>query len=660
MKLSFKKQFFIPLLVIITCLGFFIRLQVCRELAANDKQVVSPSVYTDMYTYKLYSEQILKGEYKRDFYYQPFYYAVFLPAIKQIFGFGVWPVIIFQCVISALTIWFSSISSAMLWGRRSAVVTALFLAFLSMLILYTPYHLIATLQAFWVSLICYLILKELEYERKQHNSKTTTTSCIHWGLIGFVVSLGILTRGNIWFFVPGIVLAWILNKINQTNRIEKTSKITLKASLPIVLFLVMIILPQIPFSWKNTQLKGKFCGPSTAAGAVLSLGNTPESPPGGRDAGTGPGPMEYPETCLYWNGNAEKVSVEKRIWSWICREPLAFVELQWRKMLLFWDRREIPNNIAAEHQGFKSPTWLILGLIPMDSVVTPMGKIPFIFNNIIPTTILLLVFSLAGIFLLIVNTWNFSYCQGSGAKTFFPGLLRHLRGHIGQYLIFYFIVAYWLGTAAFYILARFRVPVYPMLAIFAGAFINQLFSAMTRRKKITAIMFCLLSAFILVNYGYDFYRYNVESKVMNMVRPNGVVSPLDEELLILDNGPFSFGSWQPIELKENMQLTKIFSIPPMSGEFNNAKVLVELVWEVPGTAVIGINGKKYILKEKKPIKKAYEFPMPVSENMEIAIVPYKIDARIFAIMDMQRNYHRTTVNGKDPGAELVCKLNLSK
>ena len=654
-KLKSKKRFFIPLLVTITFLGFLIRVQVCRELEKNDPQVTNPSVYTDMYTYKLYSEQILKGEYKRDFDYQPFYYAVFLPPIKQFFGFGIWPVILIQCLLSALAIWFASLSSAMLWGRKSGVVTALFMAFLSMLILYTPYYLIATLQSFWVALIAYLLLKYLKFERT-HKTVKSMSSCMRWGFLGFIVSLAILTRGNIWFFVPGIVLAYLLIKFTNRGGDKKSFPSICQALFPLVLFVLMVILPQIPFAWKNTEITGKLCGPSTAAGKVLSLGNTPEAPPGGRDAGTGHGPMEYPATCYAWAATAEKISVPKRMWNWFCQEPLAFCELQFRKMLLFWDRREIPNNIAVEHQGLKSPTWLATGLIPADSVVTPRGKMTFITHNIIPSTIALLVFSVAGMFLLICRLIKYSCWKGRSIKCFVLSLCKHIHSHVGQYLILYFIIAYWLGTAAFYILARFRVPIYPLLAIFAGFFINEIFNKVSKKRKIIPIFSIMVLAFVFVTFGYDFYRYKLESGIMRIARPNGVVSLLDEELYMMDNGPFSFGSWQPVELRENVPLVKDFSVPDVPGDWYKAKLIIDLVWDVPGRAIIEINGKKYVLKEDKPIKKAYEFPVTFSKKMHITIIPRKLDCRLYAIADFQRDYQRSTVNGQNLGGEFVCKL----
>jgi hypothetical protein len=74
------------------------------------------------------------------------------------------------------------------------------------------------------------------------------------------------------------------------------------------------------------------------------LGNTPESPPGGRNPGYA-GPMEYPPTYGMWmnKSNRQKITVPQRIINWFIEQPAAYLELSFRKLLLFWDYREIPK-----------------------------------------------------------------------------------------------------------------------------------------------------------------------------------------------------------------------------------------------------------------------------------------------------------------------------
>lgn len=647
-----RKKWFFPALLIICGIAFLIRLQVCRELKNADSQVVNPSVYTDMYTYKDYSEKIVKGQYDKTFYYQPFYYAVFLPVIKKVFGFNVWPVMLCQILISIATIWLSGMMSARLWGRASGIITALLLTFSSIMILYVPYYLIATLQAFWVTLIAFLSLTYLDYELTEN--KTFSKSIFNWGVLGFFIGIGILTRGNIWFFLPGIIFSVLFFRIKYTQKGQSW----FKKLFPVFFLLVMMILPQIPFALENTIITGKLCGPSTAAGAVLSLGNTPESPPGGREAGMGPGPMEYPKTFTYWNAEAENIPVYKQMWSWFCREPLAFCELQLRKMLLFWDRREIPNNIAVEYQGIISPTWRITGLVPVWEMKIERGPSKrYIVMNLIPFSLTLLVLGLAGTLYLFFKIFRKTALEKKTEllKVYFNRIAAHLK----IYLLLYFIIAYWLGTAAFYILARFRLPVLPLLAVFAGGFLHSIIWSFKNDRPSMRKLIALVLAVIIVGFGYDYYRNVMEAQILKKVRPDGVVSPMGKDLLLMDNGPFSFGAWRFFELKQNMSIEKAFSLPDLQ-HGDKVRFMVNIFWDVPGRMILEVNGEKVELKEEKQVKKLYEFSIPKEDAGNISLKATDMDCRAFMMLDYQRNYGRTSIDGINPEAELVSQLLFSE
>jgi len=642
-----KKHFF-PVLIIISCLAFLLRIEVCRELLQKDVQVSRPSAVTDMATYKTMSEQIAKGGFNEEYYYQPFYYAVFLAAIKKVFGLGIWPVMLMQSLLGALTVWLGGICSARLWGRRAGLISAILLAFSGMLIFYTPYHLIATLQAFWVVLIAFLAVETLKRGK-----------LYLWGILGFIVSLGILTRGNIWFFVPGLLLAALfsgLQKVRQPAQLSidnypnhsagqgdscqsLTEKIPpeggtltgkfVKAFLAAGFFLLLVILPQLPFALRNTQIKGKLTGPSTAAGAVLALGNTPEAPPGGRDPGTGPGAMEYPQIYYAWGREVAEVGIFQRIWRWFAREPLAFLELQFRKLLLYWSYVEIPNNIAWEHQGIRSPVLRNCGLVS------------------------------SGLLMVLAWVWFLRYFYRSFSRGFVYVKNRFLHPQ-AKCLLLFFILAYWLATAAFYILARFRVPSLPLFAIFAGAALD-LGIRLTQRRAwggIARMLVPLLLSLFLVYPAFDIYRYACEAKVMRLVRRDGTRCMLDKgQVIYLDNGPMSFGSWRPIDLSEGQVIVKEFPLreDDITGK-KTAKFALPLFWQIPGKAVLKFNGREIELTNEKPGLKQHEFDIDLPPDGKVLIAPLRLDCKLAVIMDGQRNYGRTQADGKTVPVELVCRL----
>lgn len=610
-----RKHFYI-LLIVLAGAGFLLRMQVCRELLDSDSQVSRPSAGTDMATYKELSERIMSGKYDEAFYYQPFYYAVFLPLVHKIMGQGIWPVMAVQSFLSALTVFFAALCSAKLWGKRAGVVTAFLVAFSAVLVLYTPYHLIEVLQAFWVTVILYCSLAAWR------SGKT-----FHWAVVGFLVSLSILTRGNIWFFVPGLFAAACFSGFagKFSGNMARRRQFMLKL-IPAFVFMIMVILPQLPFVLRNSHIAGRLSGPSTASSAVLALGNTPEAPPGGRNPGSGPGPMEYPETYYSWMEKDKEVPVSRKIFEWFKEEPAAFLELQFRKMLLFWDYREIPNNIAFEYQGEKSSALKKIAIVP---------------------TSIIMAMALACLF-------HYLFLH---AKSGFRRFGKHPR----LLICFYLIVSFFLATSAFYILARFRLPSVPLLAVGAGGFSGVLIVNMRRlawhRIAMESAIPLLLGLFIVFS-AYDLYRYSFESQVMRLVRPLGIRSELQKnKILYMDNGPLSFGSWTPFELKEGQTVKKIFSLrDSLDGKI--AKFAFPIICEIPGKLKIEVNGNTQSFDLKKGMnEKIFEFPMAVSDP-QVLVRTVFLDCKAYFILDYQRDYGRTEVDGKKTSAELVSKLYL--
>jgi hypothetical protein len=450
---------------------------------------------------------------------------------------------------------------------------------------------------------------------------------VHWAITGFLVSLSILTRGNIWFFVPGLLAAACFSGFagKFSGNMPHLKQCMLKA-MPALVFMIMVVLPQIPFALRNSHISGRLSGPSTAAGAVLALGNTPEAPPGGRNPGSGAGPMEYPETYYAWMGKSKETPVTGRIFEWFREEPAAFLELQFRKMLLFWDYHEIPNNIAFEYQGEKSSTFKNFAVVPT-SLIMAMA-LGFFFHYL-----------------------------SSLAKSGF----RRVGKHPQPLIFFYLIISFFLATAAFYILARFRLPSVPLLAVGAGGFSGVLIVNMRRRawrKVVMGSVMPLLLGLFIVFAAYDLYRYLFESRVMRLVRPLGIRSELQKnKILYMDNGPLSFGSWTPLELKEGRVVKKKFSLRD-SPDGGTAKFAFPILCEIPGNLRVEVNGSIQAFELKRGMnEKAFEIPFTASDSQVVIRTVY-LDCKAYAVLDYQRDYGRTEVGGKRIGAELVSKLYL--
>lgn len=596
-----KGRRFLRNLAWISIAALLLRLGVSAELAAingGNNSVFSPSKLSDLATYMQLARDMAAFQYSGEFYYQPFYYAVFLPVLYLVSGASIWFVIAVQSLLGAGCCWFAGLSAARLFGRNAGYAAAVLTAISTPLLLYTPFHQNETLQSFNLTLLFYLVLRAMEWKQLRF-----------WTAAGIMTGIAILTRGNIWILVPGIVLLGVL-----AGRRRAVSGRRIAAGLGV--FAGLLIAVQLPFAIHNTRVTGRLSGPSTAADAVLGLGNSQEAPPGGREPGLPAGPMEYPEA---WHRMMELsrsgVSVAEQMFDWMCREPAAFFELQFRKLLLFWDYREIPNNVSLYGEGEASRILQVL-------VFGRSG--------------LLLALALAGIVVLL------------------PRL--RLRDSLPVWLLLYFIAAYWGATALFYILSRFRAPILPLAAVAGGAFagwmIRRWKSAPQARKQTLLLGGgALVAAFWLTTSGYEFYRQQCEAAVMRLVRPAGTRLDLgDGKSAWFDYGPLTFGGWQELPLEPGMMLEKRFPISPARAELEWTLLTV-----TPGRLAVKINGEDQLFDLDRPGFSKVRIPVSCTDGtVRVDLLAVSGEQRL--ICDAQRNYHRSRWNGRPLDGEWIMRL----
>ena len=587
-KFTLPRRRFLLIVAAAVLTGVALRLWVACDLAAVNggaNNMLSPAKVTDMATYIDLADKVASGKYSGEFYYQPFYYAVFLPLIR-IFGGGVWTAVVLQILLGGATIWLAGMIGERLVGRVGGLVAALLTALSPALMLYAPFHLNETLQAFNLTLLFYLVL--IAFERRKW---------YWWALCGGVAGVAALTRGNAILLVIPVAVLGIRHAVRDKSRRWKIAEYA-------AVFASALLLVELPFIWHNTRVRGSLCGPSTAAGQVLALGNTPEAPPGGREPGLPAGPMEYPESWHRMMQLQERgVSVPRQMWDWFRAHPAAFLELQFRKLLLFWDGREIPNNVSLYGEGRASA---VLRFLDWGS-----------FN-------LLVALSVAGALLM---------------------LKRLKRGEGGVWLLYGFVVVYWLSIALFYILSRFRAPILPLAAVFAGGVADCLTREKPTRRRITAAAAAVLAGVFVSGFAYEFYRNVCERAVMRLVRPAGTrIVDRDGETWIFDHGPMTFGTWEGIAAKPGMKFEKRF------------------VGGIGGTArlkVFAANSGVFLTDHGgttlKPGENEVLLGLPPTDGWFIVTV-FEAPPGTMLVVDRQRDYGRTRINGEKAPGELVIRF----
>jgi len=442
-----------------------------------------------------------------------------------------------------------------------------------------------------------------------------TGRTLHFSVAGLILSFAILSRGNAWCFLPVVALAYFFAL--RRKRFSTRGKAVLTA----VLCLSIILLPQLPFAVKNTLATHSLSGPSTAGPAVLTLGNNPEAPPGGL-------PIPYPPTYDEWMGHTSERSVPLRMWDWFHAEPLAFLVLQAEKFFLFFDSHEIPNNIQLGFNASQSGVFRVFGIIP---------------------TGLLIMLALAG---------------------FFLGIPR-LKNHPGELLLYLFLFLYAFATVAFYVLARFRVPVIPFFAIGAAMFMTDLVRAIrggSKNRRRLLLRFCpaLLAGSYFVWFFYPGYRQTYEPALASLSRPDGVRLETATKFLEHDNGPNYLNGWTAAKLDGGVTFSKSFSSRDLDlSKYSKAYVTVTFYTEQPRAIDVVCNGQRETISlaphdmYRLPFIPVRFGPFPVSPELTFTFsFPELPPDQVGLAVDFQRDYGRTIYRGEVFPAEAVVTLEL--
>ena len=334
-----------------------------------------------------------------------------------------------------------------------------------------------------------------------------------WLFTALVAAAAILTRGNVLLLLPGILvlLAWQLRR--RPGR----------AVAAVLLVVLCIALVQLPFALRNARHHGRWTGPSSAQDAVLALGNTPEAPPGG---------LEYTATYRDWMELAtrppgERVPVSRQILHWFRRQPLAVLELKLRTFLLFWHRQEIPNNVALAQEGRHSA----------------IVQAPFLIGFGVLGTL-----GVAGL------------------------LLHGRRRSAGRLFLVHAVLVYCLATVLFYMLARFRVPVLPLLCVFAGGTVatagrfwrRYKAGSLDRGSLLKAVLAVCAAAFLVLT-GFPFYQRFLEAAAVRRVRPGGVLVGNAARTLLYDHGSQLCGGWAYVPISTAPVLVRKRFVLPAPG-----------------------------------------------------------------------------------------------
>jgi len=598
---------YIIILALITFMALALRLIAGWQMYKTVPGVQNPISQTDMYTYFKYAKEFSEGTYDSHggaYYYQPFYSAVFLRFLFTLFGSDPLAIVIAQALMGAFTVLLTGLIGARMGGKKAGIIAALILTIFRNHILYTPFALIAILQTFLITLTVYLAF--LAFDRRKWQ---------YWVFVGLTMSCSILSRGNFLLLVPFVLIfIWRVHKPGLKQVL-----------VPMAAFLLAVYLPQMPFSIKNYQVTGKWTGPSIAGDVVIAIGNNPDAPPGTENL-AGPHYLNYDEydEFTHWRNNGDK-ELGDSLKSYIKSNPMEWLEKKFDTLSLYVSNHECYNNITLT-QCVQHVPWLN-SIVLLDYWIV---AIPFL---------VLLV------------------------RTIFT------RKFTNRKLNFILVtsIIYSAGIVIFYVLARYKLPLVPILCVCAGMeFVRwkHMLQSDNKRRKALLALTTLFAIFIVLRW-FDIYHYNLRPSITKSLRPDGKYFEGKDAVYIKDISHALWGNWEPMMIEDRVGIQKSFVTPSEVSAPGVLRIFCGI--SDRGTIKVALKhaGKLYqkSVNYNRMSNGWIEIPIEkiISEQHKI-----NFDLEVYSVTPAgvfyttQSNYGRSSLNGQPLEGEWIMQLKIKK
>ncbi len=302
---------------------------------------------------------------------------------------------------------------------------------------------------------------------------------------GVVLGLAALLRQNVLLFVPaiGIWSLWLSRRRRPPRGVG-------------VAFLGLLIgtsLAVLPATVRNYVVSKEFVPITTGAGVNLLIGNNPEatgfimkSVPGHGDFKTAydyPGIVERLEEKLGRELSYSEASgyLGSEAFRFIRENPGRALKLTGRKVLLFWGPREIPHSKSVQEARDGSG---VLRRIP--------GSFPFVVALFVAGALL--------IFWEARARWAATKASRRRLEEEWPISV----------LVLLLILAWFASIVPFFIVARYRVPVTPLLLVFAAYALVRIVVFVASRDWEKAGIWTLVAVAFYVPASINFVEFEVD------------------------------------------------------------------------------------------------------------------------------------------------------
>jgi tetratricopeptide (TPR) repeat protein len=366
--------------------------------------------------YDQWAQRLAAGDWiGKDVFYQAPLYPYFLGVLYALFDRDLLIVRIVQAVIGSGSCALLGLASARLFSPKAGLIAGLGLALWPPALFFDAIIQKSVLDVFFVCLGLYLIarIKDQEYGIRARKADTS------WVALGLAMGGLALTRENALVFIAVIVL-WIV--LRGSTRRE---------FMPFVAGLVLVLAPVVV---RNYSIDGRLYLTTSQFGSNFYIGNNPEADGTYASIRFGRGSPEFEridatevaekavgrrlspaEVSSYWTDRAL---------DYIKSEPLAWLRLTGRKILLLVNRHEMLDTESLEsHAEYSTVLWL-LSWIGHFGILVPLAV--------------------------------------AGAVVAWPDRRR-------LWILYALTIAYAVSVVLFFVFARYRYPLVPFLWLLAVA-----------------------------------------------------------------------------------------------------------------------------------------------------------------------------------------------
>lgn len=417
-------------------------------------------------SYDEWARRIAAGDWLgTEVFYQAPLYPYFLGAIYTAFGRDLLVVRICQAIVGAVSCATLSLAAKNLFSPRAGLVAGLGLAIYAPAIFFDALIQKTVLDVFFLCLALLILSRLVDSTRRIGL----------WTSLGIVLGGLTLTRENALVFVA-VILLWMA--------VEKRRAIEAGA------LLLGVALVLVPVATRNYAVGGEPYVTTSQFGPNFYIGNNPRSDGTYMSLRPGRGAPEYErqdstELAEHAVGRRLTPSEVSNYWSrraldFILSEPGAWLRLVGRKVMLLWNAGEMLDTESQESHAEWSTLLSVGGWLGHFGLLVPLA------------------------FLGVVATW-------------------HERGRL--WLFYAMTVAYAASVITFYVFARYRFPLVPLLMLFASAGLSAvpgLLRASSPARR-TMLVATLAGVAIVANWPI------LSATMMRAVTENNLAAAMQEE-----------------------------------------------------------------------------------------------------------------------------------